>query len=378
MDFKDEIKQLGEKVCKNKELVRTEEATKIAFIMPFLRALGYDTTNPSEVVPEYTCDIGTKQGEKIDCAIFKDGEPLILIECKHWGQNLNLHDNQLLRYFHVSKAKFAILTNGIEYLFYSDLAEPNKMDEKPFLELNMEDIKDNVIEEVKKFHKSYIDVDALSCTASELKYVKELKSVINSEMNNPSADFVRVLTKQVYSGIINQKQLDIFTSLIKRTFSQTINEIISDRLKSALNTEKPAQETQVAPDSASTSIDSGNGIVTTEEELEGFRIVKAILRKQISADRVFYRDTQSYFNILLDDSIRKIVCRLYFNNPAKKFIALFGQDSKENKIEIKTLDDIYLHSDALIQTALWHNSRFGKDKGGSQEASNVAEVKQEA
>jgi hypothetical protein len=137
MDFKDQIKQLGERVAKLKDQIQTEEATKNAFIMPFIQALGYDVFNPTEVVPEFISDIGLKKGEKIDYAIFKDGSPTILIECKHWAQNLNIHDGQLLRYFHVSKAKFGLLTNGIVYRFYSDLVAANKMDEKPFLEFNI-------------------------------------------------------------------------------------------------------------------------------------------------------------------------------------------------------------------------------------------------
>jgi len=134
MDLKDQLKQIADRVTKLKDQILTEEATKNAFIMPFLQCLGYDVFNPLEVVPEFISDIGIKKGEKIDYAIFKDGKPTILIECKDWRQNLNLHDGQLLRYFHVSKAKFGLLTNGISYRFYSDLVEPNKMDEKPFLE----------------------------------------------------------------------------------------------------------------------------------------------------------------------------------------------------------------------------------------------------
>ena len=119
MDFKDQIKQIGERVTKLKDQIQTEEATKTALIMPFIQCLGYDVFSPSEVVPEYITDIGTKKGEKIDYAIFKDSQLIILLECKHWNQNLTLHDNQLLRYFHVSKAKFGVLTNGILYRFYS-------------------------------------------------------------------------------------------------------------------------------------------------------------------------------------------------------------------------------------------------------------------
>lgn len=139
--------------------MQTEEATKTALVMPFLQLLGYDVFDPIEVMPEFNCDIGTKKGEKIDYAIFKDEKPIILIECKHWQQDLNLHDNQLLRYFHVSNAKFGVLTNGIVYRFYTDLENPNKMDEKPFLEVNLSDYRGIQIEELKKFHKTYFDLD---------------------------------------------------------------------------------------------------------------------------------------------------------------------------------------------------------------------------
>lgn len=167
MDFKDSIKQIAERIESLKENLLTEEATKNALIMPFINALGYDVFNPLEVVPEMCCDIGTKKGEKIDYAIMKNGEPILLIECKHWQQDLTLYDNQLIRYFHVSKAKFGVLTNGIVYRFYTDLAEPNKMDEKPFLEVNLLDLKEPQIEELKKFHKSYFDVDMILSSASE-------------------------------------------------------------------------------------------------------------------------------------------------------------------------------------------------------------------
>ncbi len=174
MDFKDQIRQMGERVVKLKDQIFTEEATKNAFIMPFIQVLGYDVFNPIEVVPEFISDIGIKKGEKVDYAIFKDGHASILIECKHWKQKLDIHDNQILRYFNVSKAKFAILTNGIIYKFYTDLIEPNKMDEKPFLEFDITEIKDQQIEELKKFHKSYFDLANILSSASELKYTNEV------------------------------------------------------------------------------------------------------------------------------------------------------------------------------------------------------------
>ena len=222
MDFKDLIKQIGDRVTKLQDQIHTEEATKNAFIMPFLQALGYDVFNPTEVVPEFISDIGLKKGEKIDYAIFKDGHPTILVECKHWKENLSIHDGQLLRYFHVSKAKFGLLTNGITYRFYSDLVDANKMDEKPFLEFNIAEIKDNQIEELKKFHKTVFDAESIVNTASELKYTNELKHLLQQELVNPSPDFVRHFARQVYPSVVTAKVLEQFTNLTKNQFSSIL------------------------------------------------------------------------------------------------------------------------------------------------------------
>lgn len=347
MDFKDQIRQLGDRVNKLKEQILTEEATKNAFIMPFLQILGYDVFNPLEVVPEYVTDIGTKKGEKIDYAIFKDNTPTILIECKHWAQNLNLHDGQLLRYFHVSKAKFGILTNGINYRFYSDLIEANKMDEKPFLEFNVNEIKDNQIEELKKFHKTLFDAESITNTASELKYTNELKQLLQQELTNPSAEFVKHFAKQVYPSVVTAKILEQFTNLTKRSIQQHISDLITERLKSALSTEDEKlkeQEAQQVEVEKSTE----SKVVTTDEELEGFMIVKTILRQKINPSRVTYRDAQSYFAILLDDNNRKTICRLYLNSSKKYFVTL-DEQKKEVKSEILSLDDIFNHSETLFK-----------------------------
>ena len=346
MDFKDQIKQLGDRVAKLKEQIQTEEATKNAFIMPFLQTLGYDVFNPLEVVPEYITDIGTKKGEKIDYAIFKDGNPTILIECKHWGQNLNLHDGQLLRYFHVSKAKFGLLTNGVTYRFYSDLVESNKMDEKPFLEFNINEIKDNQIEELKKFHKTVFDAESITNTASELKYTNELKHLLQQELANPSADFVKHFARQVYPSVVTAKVLEQFTNLTKKSIQQHISDLITERLKTALTKEDEKVKEQEAIQSEQAKADESK-VVTTEEELEGFIIVKTILRQKISAPRITHRDAQSYFAILLDDNNRKTICRLYLNGSKKYFVTL-DEHKKEVKNEIASLDDIFKHSETLL------------------------------
>ena len=156
MDFKDELLILAERVGKLKDNVKTEEATKTSFVLPFLQALGYDIFNPEEVTPECICDYGTKKGEKIDYTVCMDGEPIMLIECKHWSADLSKYKAQLFRYYHVSQAKFGVLTNVINYQFYTDLDTPNKMDDKPFFEIDMLNLKDSHIEKLKQFrHDQY-------------------------------------------------------------------------------------------------------------------------------------------------------------------------------------------------------------------------------
>jgi hypothetical protein len=352
MDFKDAIKQLSERIENLRDNLHTEEATKNALIMPFLNILGYDVFNPLEIVPEFTCDIGTKKGEKIDYAIMKDGDPIMLVECKHWEKDLNLHDNQLLRYYHVSKAKFGILTNGIIYRFYTDLDKVNVMDEKPFLDVNLLDIKDAQVEELKKFHKSYFNIDVILSSASELKYMGELRAIISKEFTTPSPDFVKFFTKQVYNGVITSKVSGQFVSLVKRSIASYINDTISDRLQAVIKEEdtqtQPHQETDMQSDELKSEDLKKAKIVTTDEEIESFYIIKSILRGIIPASRITFRDAQTYFSVFIDDNNRRPVCRLYLDSPTNKRLAFLDETKKEHVNKISSIDDIYNYSEQLI------------------------------
>jgi len=351
MDFKELIKKVGERVDALKLQVTTEEATKNAFIMPFIKELGYDVFNPFEVVPEFTADVGIKQGEKIDYAIIKDNEPVILIECKHHAAPLSINNaSQLFRYFHTTKAKFAILTNGIEYKFFTDLVEQNKMDEKPFFNFDITHIKDNQIEELKKFHKSQFDFEKIVNTASDLKYTNELKVLINEELNNPSADFVRHFAKQIYPSIVTQKVLDQFTILVKNSFNQHFGEIVTNRLQSALTKETVKQENEIELEE---NINDSK-IITTQDEIDGFMIVKAIATSEAPSDKIHYRDAQSYFAILFDDNNRKPICRLYFTERRLQ-IGIFDDKKVETKTDLSKTDDIYTLSESIKNIVKFYN-----------------------
>lgn len=348
MDFKDQIKQLGDRVTKMLPHIQTEEATKTSLTLPFIQILGYDIFNPGEVNPEFVADIGIKKGEKVDYAIIKDGEPILLIECKHHQEKLDPHNSQLFRYYHTTKAKFGLLTNGIQYRFYTDLIEDNKMDEKPFFEFNISDIKDVEIDELKKFHKSYFNLENIFTTASELKYSSEIKAVLNKEFKEPSEAFVKFFIGNVYDGKATAKVVSQFTEIVKKSINQLVSDMINDRLKSALAKEAESEKARVAQEDLNSAIDD-NGIETTQEELEGFMIVKSILRRKVDAARISGRDTKTYFGILLDDNNRKPLCRLWFNG-GKKYIGLFGEGKVETKQEIKTIDDIFNLQEELLKT----------------------------
>jgi hypothetical protein len=312
--------------------------------MPFINALGYDIFNPQEVVPEFVADIGSKKGEKVDYAILKNSDPIILIECKHWKEDLDIHSTQLLRYFNTTKAKFAILTNGINYRFYTDLEAPNKMDEKPFLEINMLELKDTQIEELKKFHKSYFDIDNIINTASTLKYSNEIKFLLSNEFKQPTEDFIKFFIKNVYSGMATKKVINQFTEIVKISCQQFLSDLITERLKTALDKEKET-EPKIAGDQLKES-----AIETTAEEIESYYVIKTILRQEIESNRIYYRDFQKFFSILIDDSVRNTVCRLYLSGSVKQ-IAFIDENKNETKYQINSIDDIFQYSEQLRKIA---------------------------
>lgn len=359
MELADKIRALASRVEKQKDSVQTEEACKTAFVMPFLNTLGYDVFNPDVVIPEFTADVGVKKGEKVDYAIKVNGKVAILVECKGCGANLRqVHMSQLFRYFSVTEARFAMLTNGIEYWFYSDLDEPNKMDQRPFFQFNVLDHRPHQIVELQKFTSDSFDVDAILSTASNLKYSNAIKAELLKEVQAPSEDMIRLLAARVYEGRFTQKIRDEFTPIVAAAFRDAIRDAVSERLTTALEvtTATPGVIGRVSapptPDATSQpAADSPEGdIVTTEDEMEGFHIIKAIVRSVVKADRIVMRDAKSYCAILLDDNNRKPIARLHLNSKSARYVSLF-KGKEEEKIRIESLDDIYAYADRLRQTA---------------------------
>ena len=351
MDFIEEIRNLSARIIKQKDVIQTEEATKTAFVMPFINLLGYDVFNPTEVVPEFTADIGTKQGEKVDYAIFKDDEVIMLIECKKYGEDLSdVHTSQLYRYFSVAHARIAVLTDGAVYRFYTDLEESNIMDTKPFLEFDMLDIQPPLVNELKQFTKPVFDLDKTLTAASDLKYTKEIKQTMMEQLETPAEDFVRFFLSSVYSGRHTQAVVQQFTDIVKRALNQFLNDQINQRLQSAITKGEVAEQSvEVEESDEPISEEVESRIVTTEEELEGFYTVKSIVREVVAPDRIGHRDTISYMSVVLDGSSRKPICRLHFNS-AKKYLGLFDEERNHERVEIESIDDIYKYAEQLKAT----------------------------
>lgn len=354
MDFIERISVLARRIPQIQNNLLTEEATKNALIMPFLdKVLGWDVYDPTEVIPEFTADTASKKGEKVDYALMKDGEVQILIECKKYGEKLTIkHASQLFRYFSVTNARLAILTNGAEYQIFTDSDAPNKMDEKPFLKFDLESIDEHIIPEVKKLAKSVFNIDSIVSSAGELKYLSQIKKIIAEQFKEPEEEFVRFFASRSYDGTLTPKVKQQFYDITHKALMQFLSDSINERLKTALSNDKTASEAQQQEVIAKTE-DEKAKVVTTNEEIEGYNIIKAILRQKVDLSRVIARDTQSYFGILLDDNNRKPLCRLHFN-AKQKYLGIIGADKDETRHPIEKLDDIFNFSEQLLNTATFY------------------------
>lgn len=222
------------------------------------------------------------------------------------------------------------------------------MDDKPFWEINISDLSEASVLELKKFHKTGFDVSQILSTASELKYTREIKQLLAAELCDPSIEFVRLFAKQVAPGKLTERVMEQFNPLVKKSAAQLINDIINERLKSALAKEEVVQIQEEVPPTVADVAKGGTEF--TELAREAFLIIKTILRPQIATSRVTYRDTTSYLNILLDDNKNKTVCRLWLNG-SKNYISFFDENKKDVKSELSSLDDLYKFSEQLLATA---------------------------
>lgn len=342
MDLETRIIELSNRVRDHRDFLLTEEAAKNALVMPFLQMLGYDVFNPSEVIPEFTCDVGIKRGEKVDYAICQGDEIHILIECKPASAELSIASaSQLFRYFSTTDARVAVLTNGIAYKFFSDIDVPNRMDEKPFFTLDLEAVRKQDLRILEKFTRQSFDIAHIVEEAAKLKLQSLVYKELVREFADPSEEFVRLVASRVRNGRLTGPVKDPFRALIVASVASLVRDRVTDRLTSALNAFNPndgAQGDREAIDGA---------VLTTEEEVAGFTIIRAIAAKLVDPRRVVVRDAKSYCAVLLDDNNRKTIARMHFNSPTSRYLGLFT-GKEETRHSVSDPVDLYRHDAAIL------------------------------
>lgn len=353
--LREQLITLRNRAERSSELL-TEEATKNALIMPMLKTLGYDVFDPSIVIPEFTADFGVKKGEKVDYAIRVGGEIQILVECKPVNSDLaTVHASQLYRYYSVTKARFGILTNGREWRFYSDLDAPNKMDEQPFFIFSILEYNDQDLVEFEKFSASSFSVDGILAAASDLKLKSLISETLRQEFSAPSDEFTRMIGRRIHAGNLTSEIRARFSTLIVSCIADILRDQANQRLKAAID--RPAGDAAtvsgagpgVAPSQPAESVSISDSKNTTEEEFEAFRIIRAIVRRDIDSKRIHMRDAASYCAILLDDNNRKPIARLYLEGK-KKRVGTF-KDRVETRHDIESVDDLYSLADEFVAAA---------------------------
>lgn len=334
MDFTEELKLFSNRIMRIKDKIQTEEAVKTSIILPFFKLLGYDIFNPEEFIPEYTTDVGIKKGEKIDYVIMNELSPVFLIEVKNCpDKNLKRHTSQLFRYFAVSKARYGMLTNGFNFIFYTDLDEKNIMDTESFFQFNILDLNDKDIIEISKYTKTNFNVDDIHESASELRYLNKIKQLIISQSRKPSDAFVNYILGEMHIGRKTKSLVDIFREYTKLS----LKTLIIDNKKSVNNdTNRDGENIE-------------NQLAMTPIEIESFYIIKSILRKIINPEIITFINNESQFTVILENNLEKWVCKISIKN---KGISLpYGNEVGEIHYDFESIDDLYELDDKIIDIA---------------------------
>jgi predicted type IV restriction endonuclease len=347
MDFASKIADLARRSLQAAKTAQTEEAIKTSVVLPLIQALGFDPFNLDEVTPEFVADIGTKKGEKIDFALKIGDRVAMLVEAKPIGMALGANQiSQLFRYFGVKDVKIALLTNGRELWFFSDFEAQNRMDQTPFFKFDLQQYDAAQLDDLSRFQRENFNLDAIRETAINIKYANAAAAFLKRQLSNPDDEFVKLVGREIHKGSLTKSALDVLRPAIQNSLEMVLKERIQEKLSVAFPA--PPVETVIH---TSPAPESDAEVVTTDEELQAFMIVKAIAARVISVQRITIRDAKSYCSVFVDDNNRKPVCRLYFNTKSSRSIGLFLADKTETKHTLQSLNDIFAHS-AAIESAV--------------------------
>lgn len=341
MSFKEQVTELSKRAVSAQTIALTEEATKNALVMPFLRTLGFDVFDPTQIIPEFVADVGLKKGEKVDYAVKIDGKIQYILEAKAVSANLSdAQYSQLYRYFSTTDCSIAILTNGIQIWFFTDLDAPNKLDVNPFFKFDLFDYDENDLRELEKFHRDRFSIEDIKSSANTLKRMKAAISCIEAQFSDPDDEFVRLISKNIYDGKLTASVVTEFKPIIKRAFDDLVRQKIQRKLTAAFNDSVSIPTESGATANVAVELGDDGGIETTQDELDGFNIVRAIGAEFADISRIVMRDQKSYCGINFDDNNRKPILRLHFNSKTK-FLTIFDAEKNGTRFDVDRVTDIY-------------------------------------
>ncbi len=313
------------------EVSANEAQTRMYLIEPFFEMLRYNRgLFVGDLHPEYDADFGDRTSKKVDYAIILKGKtPDIIIECKKASKKLTDIDvRQLNEYFMYTKdSKIGILTNGIEYQFFTrNSGSKTSLNPKPFFTFNLREFDSIALETLAMFLRTSIEMNSIIEEAEEIYFLDNFEEAFAKELSSPSRDFIKAIYSNMGGNRMSDKQEVQIRALIN-----------SVSVKSAL-------DKLMAKEAASTN----SGIITTDEEMKVFHIIKTIVaqHKKVETDSIGFRDLKGKFLILLDDNQKKRICDLRIS-PNKRVLEVNGE-----KFDIPDIDSIIKLKKKLTDRAL--------------------------
>lgn len=363
MGFKEDMLRLVGQVAERKEHATSEEATKNSLILPFLQTMGFDVFNPLEVRPEFDASFGEAKNARIDYAVFKDDAPIIFIEAKPVSDSLKGHYAQLRAYFNTTPTvRIAIITNGVNYRFYTDLAEPHLMDNNPFFEIDISCLSDEDINVLANFRRDEFDIQKILTFAETLTYTNNITLHLENIFREPTDDFIYYILNidktSFKVSAITTTVIERFRPIVKKSISQALVNLVQKGLASPASIEVAA---------VTDSADTKRQIVTTGDELKAFEMIKAILAEAgKEAGQIQYKDTTAYFSIFIKnpsnwiarinlDSAKKSITTNIPINTLQALVPGFevGEGNKGigvSRVYINSIDDILSLKQVVIES----------------------------
>jgi hypothetical protein len=310
------------------EMCTNEAQTRKFLIEPFFQTLNYQST---DLIPEYNADFGDRISNKVDYAIRINPKKkeYILVEAKKHNTKLSDKEaGQLNGYFGVTKnSKIAVLTNGIEYKFFSDVCEPNIIDSKPFFTFHLINYSESDLEGLIKFDKRFINVPEIIKAAQTTVFNQSFETAFFNELVAPSKDLLKLIHKNMtFQSKFNEDSQKNMIGQINSTFLRTM------------------YDRKVVLEASSNS----QGVITTESEIQAYHTIRTLLiqNKKIPRERLGFKDYKGFFTIGVDDNSKKVICKLMFNGAVLK-IAI-----SDKEYTLDHVDDLLKYKNELTNRTM--------------------------